>query len=372
MTAYFEFLWAFLLLFALTYVFAHLPGIRFIKKRAKENLIFLISFGLLVLWRLVNGANSVEPSFIGAIGFIFLAFNGYMLLSDQISRMRTGWNVIIDFLVCSPTLFASAYIVASLDGLPIGEVIHQRFEDGSYLFRPGYLFEMTASSVGLSLLIIAFKYVYLYVLDQLEKAQRDRISKLESQTKSMEMRFDALQAKVNPHFLYNSLNSIAGLATVDGDKTRRMALALSRFFRYSINREQEMLITVEQEAEMIETYLEIEKIRFGDKLSYNIQIADDARLLKMPRMLLQPIVENSIKHGMKGNSTLLNVSVVFAISDSVLIISVEDNGAPYHDDFIVGYGIQSVYEKLDLLFPEQYRIELSRVEEKEFRIYLNQ
>jgi two-component system, LytTR family, sensor kinase len=275
-------------------------------------------------------------------------------------------------MLCVLTLFASTCIVAVLDGFPIKEVVHQRFEDGSYIFRPGHLQYMISSSIGFSLLIIPFKYIYLYMLDQLEKRQRNRINNLESQKKNVELRFDALQAKVNPHFLYNSLNSIAGLATVDGDKTRQMALALSRFFRYSMNREQEMLITVEQEAEMIETYLEIEKIRFGDKLTYRVEITDDAKPLSIPRMLLQPIVENSIKHGMKGNITLLNVEIVFAMSDSALIISVKDDGTPYDDNFIAGYGIQSVYEKLDLLFPGKHHIEISTDSEKVFRISLAQ
>ena len=77
--------------------------------------------------------------------------------------------------------------------------------------------------------------------------------------------------KINPHFLYNSLNTIAGLALVDGEKTRQMALALSRFFRYSINKEQTNLICVSEEIEMINTYLDIEKIRFGNQLDYKIE-----------------------------------------------------------------------------------------------------
>lgn len=371
MEAYFDFLSAFLLFFALTYVLAHLPGVRFTEKWKKQNLIFLASSGLLALWQLVNGRGTIEPSHVWSLGFIFVVYNGYLLVSGYIKRWGKVSNAIVDFTLCALTLFASTCIVAVLDGFPIREVVHQRFEDGSYIFRPGYLQYMISSSIGFSLLIIPFKYTYLYMLDQLEERQRNRISKLELQKKNVELRFDALQAKVNPHFLYNSLNSIAGLATVDGDKTRQMALALSRFFRYSMNREQEMLITVEQEAEMMETYLEIEKIRFGDKLTYRVEITDNAKSFSIPRMLLQPIVENCIKHGMNRNTVQLKVDISFTLADSTLAISVKDDGTPYDDGFTAGYGIQSVYEKLDLLFPGKYRIELSTDSEKVFRIFLN-
>ena len=147
-----------------------------------------------------------------------------------------------------------------------------------------------------------------------------------------------------------------------------MALALSRFFRYSMNREQEMMITVEHEVEMTETYLEIEKIRFGDNLNYYISVPDNVKKYKIPRMILQPIVENCIIHGMKGHAESLKVEIIFSLSGATLSISIKDNGTPFPDDFIPGYGIQSVYDKLDLLFPGKYNVELSTIPEKDFKI----
>lgn len=370
MNAYFEYLSVFLLLFALIYVLSYLPGIFVKRKWIKQNLIFLLSCCLMYLFEVSYGREIVNISYRWSIGAIFLVFNIYLLISDRIKRGGKILNVLLDFVLCSFTLFASSCIVAYADDLPVKKVILQRFEDGSYSFIPGYLHEMIRSSIVFSLIIINFKYIHLYILNKWEERQKKKVGQLKLQKKNIEMQFEALQAKVNPHFLYNSLNSIAGLASVDSDKTRQMALALSRFFRYSMNREQEMLIAAEQEAEMIETYLEIEKIRFGDRLNYNIEMPDNIKSYKIPRMLILPVVENCIKHGMNGNVVSVNIDISFFMTDAAFTISIKDNGAPFPEDIIPGYGIQSVYDKLDLLFPGKYNIELETYPEKDFRIHL--
>jgi len=363
MSAYFGFLSAYLLVFALVYTLAYLPGVFRTKLWIKRNTVFLIPFALMLLFGL-----SIPVSYLGSLSFICLVYNIYLPLPKR----RKQLQIVIDFVIYFVTLFLSACILAEVDDLPIKHIIHERFDNGGYSFSPGYLHEMIITSISFSLLIVNFKYIHLYILNRWEERQNRKVRHLQSQKQNVEMQFEALQAKVNPHFLYNSLNSIAGLATIDGNKTRQMALALSRFFRYSMNREQEILITIEEEAEMIETYLEIEKIRFGDMLSYHIDLPSDLEPRKIPRMLLQPIVENCIKHGMKGDVESLMVEILFSISGQTLIISVKDNGAPFPDDFIPGYGITSVYEKLDLLFSDNYKVELNTFPEKDFRIFLNQ
>lgn len=375
MLTYFELLSSFFLLFALIYVLAHLPGVHFIKNRIKENLVFLLSFTLLALWHLIGRTGHLGGytglSYLCSFGFIFLLFNGYLLFSNRIKRMRTAWNILIDFMWCALTIFVSACIVALLNDFPVMDVIYERFDNGDYLFSPGNLTYMISSSIGFSLLIIPVKYIHLYLLHQLEKRQKEKILLLKLQKKNIEVQFAALQSKINPHFLYNALNTIAGMATVNGEKTRQIALSLSRFFRYSINREEEMVIPLEEEAAMMETYLKIEKIRFDDQLTYHIDMPDDTRRVKIPRMLLQPIVENCVKHGMKGDGSVLKINITFSLAGHTLIILIKDNGAAFPKDIIPGYGIQSVYDKLDMLFPNRYDIALITSPEKEFRICLH-
>lgn len=367
MNAYFEFILVFLLIFALGYTLIYLPGIIKIKDIFKRNLVFCSS--ALLTCFLLDAQPKV--SYLWALCFIYFMFNVYSLFTQQRQRSFKIRYALIDFILCSLTLLASAAIIAFTDGLPITKVIHERFEDGSYTFTPGYSDEMITNSIVYTLIIINYKYIYYYLLARWERKQNRKLEHLQIQNKNIETQFDALQAKVNPHFLYNSLNSIAGLATVDGEKTRQMAIALSRFFRYSMNKEQEILITLKDEAGMIQTYLEIEKIRFGNSLNYIIELPQEIESRKIPRMILQPIVENSIKHGMKGEITTLTIHVSFSIINDILTLSVKDNGMPFPTDFLPGYGIQSVYKKLDLLYPNQYEVELNTGSEKDFKIMIN-
>lgn len=365
MNLYTEFLVAFMLVFAVGYTLAYLPGMLKMKAIYKRNLLFLVSVGLVL--QLGNG---LKLSYLWAVGFIFLIFNLYLFYTNKRRNLLKVYYAVIDFIVCSLTLFLSACIVAEIDDIPIKQVVHQRFPDGSYTFSPGYLDEMIVLSIILSLLIVNYKYLYIYLLKKWEERQNRKYRNLQYQKRNIETQFEALQAKVNPHFLYNSLNSIAGLATVDGEKTRRMALALSCFFRYSMNREQQVMTSLKEEVKMIQTYLEIEKIRFGELLNYTIVLPVEAEHYKIPRMLLQPIVENCVKHGMKSDMTTLTINISCSISDGILLLSVKDDGKPFPENFIPGYGIQSVYEKLELLYPQHYKIELDTNIEKDFRIYL--
>lgn len=366
MNLYIGLLIRFLFVFALGSTLAYLPGLLNVKGLLKRNLLFLVSLLLACLFLDIP----LKVSYVWALGFIFLMFNAYALFMEKRKGTLKIQYVVIDFVVCSGTLFLSDCIVAMVDDLPIKKIIIERFANGGYSFTPGHLDDMISSSLILSLIAINYQCIYLSLLKKWEARQNRKIERLQLQKRNIETQFEALQAKVNPHFLYNSLNSIAGLATVDGDKTRQMALALSRFFRYSMNREQEVMITLKEEAEMIKTYLEIEKIRFGDLLHYSIELPIEVESCQIPRMLLQPIVENCIKHGMKGDIATLAINVSFSISGNTLLLSVKDNGMPFPEDFVPGYGIQSVYDKLDLLYNHHYKVELDMEPEKDFRIYL--
>ncbi|MEZ4957023.1 MAG: histidine kinase [Saprospiraceae bacterium] len=168
---------------------------------------------------------------------------------------------------------------------------------------------------------------------------------------------NALQASVNPHFLYNSLNSIASLAQIDPAKTEQMALSLSSFYKYTTNRQDEHLCTLEEEVNMLETYLNIEKIRFGERLIYHIQCPAETLSHKVPRFLLQPLVENAIKYGYNKNNNKIEININSKITDDQLILKIFDNGSPFSDDMKSGYGLRSITKKLKLLFPVKHNIE---------------
>lgn len=182
---------------------------------------------------------------------------------------------------------------------------------------------------------------------------------------------DALHSKVNPHFLYNALNSIADLSITDGKKARRMTIALADLFRYSINYSHNNYSTVNDEVAMTEVYLQIEKIRFEDQLNYSVKVDEEAGHYLIPRFILQPLVENAVKHGLKATGMLTEIFLEIKNDNGVLIVNIADNGPLFPDELIPGYGVKSVFDKLDLLFPDQYEIHFTNQPRKQISIQIN-
>lgn len=281
-----------------------------------------------------------------------VCFNLYYLFTFQLANSKTRWaqavKSMIFFLLVIAAMIGSNWPVY-----------------GKSLLQTIPFYPMVA------LMVVLVDAGCRYVIRlQLLKRQAKEMETLKLKEQLMQAQLDALHAKINPHFLYNSLNSIAGLALTDGHKTRKMAISLSKFFRYSINRENSNLTTVKEEMEMAETYLEIEKVRFEERLNYKIIIEPGLEEFKIPRFILQPLVENSVKHGLKGDLQELFIVIHARYEGKKLSLSVKDNGLPFAENFEPGYGLKSVYDKLDLLFPGKYEVALYNSPEKQVRIII--
>ncbi|MFZ6645462.1 sensor histidine kinase [Undibacterium sp. TJN25] len=121
----------------------------------------------------------------------------------------------------------------------------------------------------------------------------------ESRVLARDAELQVLRTQINPHFLFNSLNSISALTTMDGPAARSMTIELAQFFRQTLALSEKQVIPLADEVALCRSFLAIEKIRFGKKLGSDIDIADDAQAALIPPMILQPLVENAIKHGIR-------------------------------------------------------------------------
>jgi two-component system LytT family sensor kinase len=185
--------------------------------------------------------------------------------------------------------------------------------------------------------------------------------KLELQQLSLnEARLAALSRQINPHFLFNTLNSVASLIRQDPEEARQVVYKLSKILRRLL-RQQENLTPLREELSFIDAYLAIEMVRFGDKLQF-IRDIDPATLdLLVPSMLLQPLVENSIRHGLSSKVDGGVIRVRSRIEDGHLQILVEDDGVGIPEDklarmFELGIGISNVNERLKVLFGDEYKM----------------
>ncbi len=203
--------------------------------------------------------------------------------------------------------------------------------------------------IGLALAIGRGTLLFLKgITDSLIREKDVELSAL----KELKARAEAqsLHARVNPHFLYNSLNSIAGLIYSNPEIAEKMTLSLSDLYRYSINRDSELMSSIEDEVDMVRTYLEIEQIRFGERMSFNIEVAKELEYQLIPRFILQPLIENAIKHGISKIEGNGEVSLNIYKNSEGIIIEVADNGPDFEEGLVGGYGLQSLYDLLNLSY----------------------
>ena len=189
---------------------------------------------------------------------------------------------------------------------------------------------------------------------------RRKSKQLQAVTSDAKVSADALlqsEANVNTHFLYNSLHAIAALAPVAPDKTETLALSLAKFYRYTTNRNDETWITIKEEVEALTSYLEVEKIRLGEKLTYAFDVSDDVSGVKIPKFLLQPLVENAVKYGYDVEKDTTNVKLSFyKLDHNILKISACDSGKSFGDQMETGKGIRQVKDLLKRFYPDGHTI----------------
>lgn len=180
----------------------------------------------------------------------------------------------------------------------------------------------------------------------------------------LKARMDALTAQINPHFLFNTLNTVSSLIRYDPDTARGVVIKLSNILRRLL-RKHETFVPLQEELDFIDDYLDIEVARFGrDNLQIHKQIDEHTLDAFVPSMLLQPIVENALKHGLAGKIGGGELTINTAIQDARLVISIEDNGVGIPKErmaqvFGEGIGISNVHERLRVLYGADFRMDIS-------------
>ncbi len=189
--------------------------------------------------------------------------------------------------------------------------------------------------------------------------------KLEEQAKFLlEARMEALQRQIHPHFLFNTLNSIASLVRFRPELAREMIVKLANILRVLL-REREAFVPLSEELSFTDDYLDIEVVRFGEKLRVEKDIDPHTLDLLLPSMVLQPLIENSIKHGLEPRISGGTITLRSRLRDGLLIVEVEDDGVGMATDIESpasqkksGIGLKNVRERLHVLFGEAARIEV--------------
>src|ERR1039457_6980779 len=183
---------------------------------------------------------------------------------------------------------------------------------------------------------------------------------------------DALTAQINPHFLFNTLNTVSSLIRYDPDMARGVVIKLSNILRRLL-RKHETFVPLQEELEFVDDYLDIEVARFGpDTLQIHKQIDERTLDAFVPSMFLQPIIENALKHGLAPKLGAGELTINTSTLDGRLVITIEDNGVGIPKErmgkvYEDGIGISNVHERLRVLYGADFKMDISSGEGKETR-----
>lgn len=238
----------------------------------------------------------------------------------------------------------------------------QRFADRIGEGSPGYFGLVAQSLAGggaaFDLLIYA-ALVAVSIAAEYYARYRDRaLDAAQLETRLMEAQLQVLKMQLNPHFLFNTLHSISALMHRDIEAADRMISVLSDLLRLSLENAGKQEIPLKQELDFLERYLEIETTRFSDRLTVNLDIEPQALDAKVPNLILQPLVENAIRHGVALRSAAGQVDVVARVNAGRLRLEVRDNGPGIAASPREGIGLSNTRARLAQLYGKDHQLEV--------------
>ncbi len=297
---------------------------------------------------------SIGQSILGFIGIATIILFRFYQANESNINFRITYTIAVGFIyywLCSWCL-------------------QKAFEEKStyLLFIKASMQVRTIFTVMVTGVLTIITWLWNNLLEQKLQAQnRNALEQL-----AINAELEKLRQQLQPHFLFNSLNSISALAGSQPEAARKMIQQLSDFLRGTMKKDEQKLVTFQDELQHLQLYLEIEKVRFGHRLKLNLQHSESTNTKALPPLVLQPLVENAIKFGLYGTIDDVEISISAHMHHDMLSIIVQNpydttTAIPQHG---TGFGLNSIQRRLFLLYA---RNDLMHIEKKEkhFSVTLN-
>ena len=296
---------------------------------------FFIYFTLDFSWQIAL-ADSMMSNGLLAIGCVIIS---NMLGYYQPKNERMLFLLLLTAILTGVIVFLAKY---GLNYLFINQKSYQLFLDFSLPYRSIVAF--------LCLTWCALANILWYRLEEQSETQGRLLA---TQNLAKEAELNKLRHQLQPHFLFNSLNSVYALTIVNPTEAGTMITKLAAFLRGTLKRDDEVWVNVAEEMEYIQLYLDIEKVRFSHRLTIDIHIEEQTLKLCLPGTLLQPIVENAIKFGLYNTSAAITITIRVKLVQNTLVIGVAN---PYDPEMKAskgtGFGLSAIRRRLYLLFAD--------------------
>lgn len=254
-------------------------------------------------------------------------------------------------------------VAASAALAGIAYAIHQLFEPGTVEVSPGEQYRL--GFIYYMGLLSIWTLIYFGVSAELA-ARAERISKMKAETRALRLELEYLKLQIEPHFLFNALNTIVAEIADRPTVAEEMTRGLASYLRYSLDRRGRGMCRLAEEIEAAETYIRIQALRFDKKLAYRCHVDPASLELLVPHMTMQGLVENAIKHGMRSEYDQFLINIRTRVQGDELIIEVDNPGelhAPY-DLARSGGGLGNLCRRLALRYPERHTFSLEQRDDK--------
>jgi sensor histidine kinase YesM len=281
---------------------------------------------------------------------IGLCMCSFILAGHRFVRGPSVPGHMLMLLIAMPTGAAAGALIGTLiAGYSLAEVFRG---------RPAMFIQMLFVGILFGTIITYFFFSRERISHAEAELREEQIRVLTLEKKGLETHLRLLQAQIEPHFLFNSLSNILSLLETEPAKGKGMLVDLTRYLRVSLSRTREKTATLGQEMELVKAYLDIQKVRMGDRLHYDIDIPDRMTSVPFPPVLVQPLVENAVKHGLEPQIDGGAISIRVDAGSESLRLVVADTGCGLAEDAGTGIGLANVRERLEALYNGKGRLTL--------------
>jgi signal transduction histidine kinase len=285
---------------------------------------------------------------------------GVLWLARRYRFERGTWRKatlvhLVGVTVCTA---AHVFLYTSARGVIVTQLTERSFlwADWWMYFRENFFLNFDWEMMGYWALVAV-----VHALDYHRQSQERELAAAQLQTQLAEAQLEALQRQLHPHFLFNTLNTISALMHRDVQAADEMLVQLSDLLRLTLDRVGTQQVPLKDEVDFLRKYLEIEQTRFGDRLVVNIDIDPEVLDAPVPNLILQPLVENALRHGIGPRVGVGKIDVTASHSDGLLTLTVRDNGVGLSPDklhaFHSGVGLSNTRSRLETLYGDRHRFE---------------
>jgi len=293
----------------------------------------------------------------------------YVIRYLRKNQFSIGKQVLFHFFVIVVLFFCFYVFFISYNLFLKGEPVSWKaiFEASGTQFVLNYILNLLVY-----LLVITFIYGWLWY----SELQESKLEKSVIQAQLHEAQLSMLTAQLHPHFLFNALNSISGLMRKEDNQAAIRAIAdLGQLLRWSLEYQPNQLISLQSELDFIRQYLKMEHLRFGENLDISINVASNIDTIQIPALILQPLVENAIKHGIYKSDKARSLDINIQREGGFVLISIINDCAEPLDEFFVknhkGVGIENVNQRLlNIYSKREYVFEVKAVENNKVHAFL--